>query len=215
MAGGNDFAKGTKAPEHKLDGSKLKVLIVHARWNAEIVDELVSGAREALLGHGVRAANIVERSVSGAYELPGAALKLVRQSQRESTNLVSGIVEDFLTSASATATAAVTGARRGAGSEENDGADNDVTTAGPFDAVICVGVLIKGSTMHFEYIADAVSHGIMRVGLDTGVPTVFGVLTCLTDAQALQRAGLGSGPENHNHGADWGTAAVDMALLAL
>lgn len=53
----------------------------------------------------------------------------------------------------------------------------------PYDAVIAIGVLIKGSTMHFEYICEAVSQGIMRVGLDTGVPTIFGVLTCLNDEQ--------------------------------
>lgn len=62
-----------------------------------------------------------------------------------------------------------------------------------FSAVIAIGVLIKGSTMHFEYIADAVSHGLMRVQLDTGVPVVFGVLTCLTEDQALERAGVGRG----------------------
>lgn len=64
-----------------------------------------------------------------------------------------------------------------------------------FDAVIAIGVLIKGSTMHFEYIADAVSHGLMRVQLDTGTPVVFGVLTCLTDEQALVRAGVGRGED--------------------
>jgi 6,7-dimethyl-8-ribityllumazine synthase len=67
-----------------------------------------------------------------------------------------------------------------------------------FDAVIAIGVLIKGSTMHFEYICDAVSHGLMRVGLDSGTPVIFGVLTALTDDQALERAGLGRG-ENKGH----------------
>lgn len=47
--------------------------------------------------------------------------------------------------------------------------------------------------MHFEYISDAVSHGIMRVGLDTRVPTIFGVLTCLSDEQARERAGIAIG----------------------
>jgi 6,7-dimethyl-8-ribityllumazine synthase len=79
----------------------------------------------------------------------------------------------------------------------------------PFDAVIAIGVLIKGETMHFEYICESVSHAIMRVGLDTGVPVIFGVLTALTEQQALDRAGLGS--KKHNHGEDWGTAAVEMA----
>lgn len=77
-----------------------------------------------------------------------------------------------------------------------------------FDAIIAIGVLIKGETMHFEYIADSVSHGLMRVGLDTGVPVIFGVLTVLSEDQAKARAGIASG--SHNHGEDWGLAAVEM-----
>lgn len=86
----------------------------------------------------------------------------------------------------------------------------------PFDAVIAIGVLIKGSTMHFEYICEAVTHGLMRVQLDSGVPVVFGVLTALTDDQALDRAGLGRGAngKGHNHGEDWGLAAVEMGSHA-
>lgn len=68
--------------------------------------------------------------------------------------------------------------------------NKNARAAGPFDAIIAIGVLIKGSTMHFEYISDAVSHGLMRLSLDSGVPVVFGVLTCLTEAQARSRAGL-------------------------
>jgi len=84
----------------------------------------------------------------------------------------------------------------------------------PFDAVIAIGVLIKGSTMHFEYISDSVSHALMRVQLDLGVPVIFGVLTALTEDQALERAGLGTGAnKGHNHGEDWGAAAVEMASL--
>jgi 6,7-dimethyl-8-ribityllumazine synthase len=81
----------------------------------------------------------------------------------------------------------------------------------PFDAVIAIGVLIKGSTMHFEYICDSVSHALMKVQLETGVPVIFGVLTTLTEDQALERAGLGKGSDKgHNHGEDWGLAAVEM-----
>ncbi|KAJ3509429.1 hypothetical protein NMY22_g16297 [Coprinellus aureogranulatus] len=66
--------------------------------------------------------------------------------------------------------------------------------------------------MHFEYISDAVSQGLMRVQLDTGVPVIFGVLTALNDEQALVRAGIGKGAnKGHNHGEDWGAAAVEMA----
>ncbi len=84
------------------------------------------------------------------------------------------------------------------------------TSLGAFDAIIAVGVLIKGETMHFEYIADSVSHGLMRVQLDTGVPVIFGVLTVLNDEQALSRAGVDG--KGHNHGEDWGLAAVEMGV---
>jgi 6,7-dimethyl-8-ribityllumazine synthase len=68
--------------------------------------------------------------------------------------------------------------------------------------------------MHFEYIADATSQGLMRVGLDSGIPVIFGVLTCLTEEQAFVRAGMGSGAnKGHNHGEDYGKAAIEMALL--
>lgn len=66
--------------------------------------------------------------------------------------------------------------------------------------------------MHFEYIADAVSHGLMRVQLDSGVPVIFGLLTVLTEEQGLERAGLGKDSTMHNHGEDWGSAAVELGL---
>jgi len=78
-----------------------------------------------------------------------------------------------------------------------------------FDAVVCLGCLIKGDTMHFEYIADATAHGIMRVGLDTGVPVAFGVLTTLTDEQAVERAAPGAG----NKGREAAEAAFAMVRL--
>lgn len=81
----------------------------------------------------------------------------------------------------------------------------------PLDAVIPIGVLIKGSTMHFEYICDSVTHKLMNLNFEVGVPVIFGVLTCLTDEQAEARAGLIEG-KMHNHGEDWGAAAVEMAL---
>lgn len=85
------------------------------------------------------------------------------------------------------------------------------SSTAPFDAIIAIGVLIKGETMHFEYIADAVSHGLMRVQLDANVPVIFGLLTLLTEEQGMERAGLGNG-KKHNHGEDWGHAAVELAL---
>jgi len=84
-------------------------------------------------------------------------------------------------------------------------------TSNPIDAVVAIGCLIKGDTPHFENISTAVSAGLMNVGLDTGVPVIFGVLTVLTVEQAEIRAGLK--PGMHNHGPEWGTAAITMALL--
>lgn len=76
------------------------------------------------------------------------------------------------------------------------------------DAVVCLGCLIKGETRHFEYIAQAVSSGIMQVQLSTGVPAVFGVLTCLNEVQARDRS-VGKKSQAYN----WGLSAVEMGVL--
>ena len=148
--------KGLEPPTQPLNGVGLKVLIVHARWNAWIIKELVAGVNSSLVANNV--SEIVTVSVPGSWELPFAVTRLAKD----------------------------------------------------YDAVIAVGVLIKGETMHFEYISESVSHGLMRAGLDSGIPVIFGVLTCLSEGQAKNRAGFEGG---HNHGLDWGNAAVEMALL--
>lgn len=68
--------------------------------------------------------------------------------------------------------------------------------------------------MHFEYIADSVSHGLMRLQLDGNVPVIFGLLTVLNEEQGLYRAGIAgaSKSEGHNHGTDWGNAAVELGV---
>ncbi|KAK8794603.1 hypothetical protein WA158_001584 [Blastocystis sp. Blastoise] len=81
-----------------------------------------------------------------------------------------------------------------------------------FDAVIAIGLLIKGSTMHFEYISEAVSQGLMRLGLDTGKPVIFGVLTCLNEDQARLRCGFKDNDES-NHGYGWAQACLEMLTL--
>jgi 6,7-dimethyl-8-ribityllumazine synthase len=80
---------------------------------------------------------------------------------------------------------------------------------GDYDAVIALGCLIKGDTMHFEYIASAAAQGIMDVSTATGVPVAFGVLTAMTDEQAEAR----SAPGEANKGAEAARAAVEMARL--
>jgi 6,7-dimethyl-8-ribityllumazine synthase len=75
-----------------------------------------------------------------------------------------------------------------------------------FDAVVALGVVIRGGTPHFEYVCSGATDGLMRVALDTGVPIGFGLLTCDTEEQALDRAGLPGSRE------DKGREAAEAAL---
>jgi len=84
-----------------------------------------------------------------------------------------------------------------------------MASSGKYDAVICLGALIRGATPHFEYIAAEVTKGIAQVGLLTGVPTIFGVITADTIEQAIERAGTKVG----NKGFDAAEAAIEMANL--
>jgi 6,7-dimethyl-8-ribityllumazine synthase len=140
-------------------GAGCRFAIVVSRFNAEITEGLLDGARRALAEAQVSPANLVVVHVPGAFEIPVAASRLA--------------------------------------------------SSGLYDAVITLGCLIKGETMHFEYIAGAVSHGIMQVSTTTGVPVAFGVLTAMTDEQAAERAAPGPG----NKGREAALAAVEMATL--
>lgn len=82
--------------------------------------------------------------------------------------------------------------------------------SGRFDAIVCLGCLIKGATPHFDFIADAVAHGLMRASADTGVPMAFGVLTTNSAEEALERAVEGPG----NKGWEAAVAAIEMATIA-
>jgi len=134
--------------------------IIVSRFNEEITEGLLTGARAALESAQVRGDDVTLIRVPGAFEIPVAARRLAE--------------------------------------------------TGRFDAIICLGCVIKGETMHFEYIASAVSQGIMDVGTATGIPVTFGVLTALTDEQAAVRAAAGTG----NKGREAALAAVEMATLS-
>ena len=82
--------------------------------------------------------------------------------------------------------------------------------SGKYDAVICLGAVIRGGTPHFDYVAGEAAKGIAKVTLDTGVPVVFGVLTTDTIEQAVERAGTKGG----NKGWSAAAAALEMANLA-
>jgi len=133
--------------------------IVVSRFNGEITEGLLQGARERLAEASVPDDGVTIIHVPGAFEIPITAQRLGE--------------------------------------------------SGEYDAIVCLGCLIKGDTMHFEYIAEAASHGIMQAASATGVPMAFGVLTTLTEAQAVERSRSGPG----NKGREAAAAALEMAAL--
>ena len=147
----------------ELQGSQTapgcRFAIVVSRFNEEITERLLGGARLALNQAAVRDEDVTVMRVPGAFEIPLAAIKAAE--------------------------------------------------SGRFDAVIGIGCLIKGETMHFEYIASAATLGLANAAAQTGVPMALGILTALTEEQALERAADGPG----NKGAEAARAAVEMATL--
>ncbi len=137
----------------------VRIAVIVSRFNAEITEGLLAGAREALAEAGVAGDDVTVVRVPGAFEIPVTAMRLAE--------------------------------------------------SGDYDAIACLGCLIKGDTMHFEYIAEATTRGIMDVALATAVPVAFGVLTTTTEAQAVER----SRPGPENKGREAALAAVEMATL--
>ncbi len=81
-----------------------------------------------------------------------------------------------------------------------------------YDAIVALGVVIRGGTPHFEYVCSAASEGLSRVAVDTGVAVGFGLLTCDTEEQALDRAGLDGSSEDKGHEAASAALATAAAL---
>ena len=133
--------------------------VVVSRFNEEITEGLLQGARERFAEASVPDDDVTIIRVPGAFEIPIMAQRLGE--------------------------------------------------SGEYDAIVCLGCLIKGETMHFEYIAEAASHGIMQAAAATGIPMAFGVLTTLTEAQAVERSR--NGPDNK--GREAAAAALEMAKL--
>jgi 6,7-dimethyl-8-ribityllumazine synthase len=95
------------------------------------------------------------------------------------------------------------------GSFEIPLAAQKVAGTNKYNAVVCVGTIIRGQTPHFDYIASEAAKGVASVGLKTGIPTIFGIITADNMEQAIDRAGAKSG----NKGADAAVAAIEMANL--
>lgn len=84
-----------------------------------------------------------------------------------------------------------------------------MAASGKYDAVICVGTVIRGATSHYDYVCNEVSKGIAQVGLQTGVPVLFGIVTTENIEQAIERAGTKAG----NKGYDCALSAIEMVNL--
>lgn len=95
------------------------------------------------------------------------------------------------------------------GSFEIPFAAKKLAESGRFDAVICLGAVIRGATTHYDYVCSETARGIAAVGAESGVPTIFGVITTENIEQAMERAGTKSG----NKGWDAALAAIEMAQV--
>jgi 6,7-dimethyl-8-ribityllumazine synthase len=95
------------------------------------------------------------------------------------------------------------------GAHEIPVAARRMALSGRYDALICLGTVIRGSTPHFDYVAGAASSGVSAVALETGMPVIFGVLTTETIEQAIERAGTKAG----NKGFEAAVTAIEMASL--
>ncbi len=149
-----------KVIEGNLIAKGKSFAVVASRFNDFMTKELVAGCRDTLVRHGADDKDIALLWVPGAFEIPLAAQKAVKEKK--------------------------------------------------YDAVICLGTVIRGSTPHFDYIAAEVAKGISKISLDTGVPVIFGVITADTIEQAVER----SGSKDGNKGQDAALSAIEMANLA-
>ncbi|MTI58967.1 MAG: 6,7-dimethyl-8-ribityllumazine synthase [Firmicutes bacterium] len=95
------------------------------------------------------------------------------------------------------------------GSFEIPLAAQKMANSGKYDGIICLGAVIRGETPHFEYVSAEVAKGVAKIGLDTNIPVIFGVLTTETIEQAISRAGTKSG----NKGFDAAMSLIEMVNL--
>ena len=154
MASGDERA----AISDGLDGAGLRIGVVRARWNDEIVQRLADGVARGLASLNV--ADVTEVSVPGSFEVPFAAMAMAE--------------------------------------------------SGTVDAVICLGVVIRGETTHYELVSEGAAEGIQQVQLATAIPVAFGLLTVENEAQALARSEDAGG---HNVGEESALVAVEMARI--
>jgi len=143
----------------KLIGTNKKFSVVVSRLNEFISGKLLTGAKDALIRHGVKEGDIDIVWCPGAFEIPAVVNRIVKLKK--------------------------------------------------YDAVICVGAVIRGATPHFDYVSNEVSKGIAQLALNSGLPISFGVITVDNLEQAIERAGTKAG----NKGWDAALSALEMVNL--
>jgi 6,7-dimethyl-8-ribityllumazine synthase len=165
-----------------LAGAGRRFGIVASRFNQRIGKALVAGASDCLLRHGVAAADVLLVTVPGAWEIPQALAAL--------------------------AAAQGTGGQEAA-VQATGGPETAASPRGRLDGLIALGVVIRGETPHFDFLARECTAGIARAAERHGLPVAYGVLTCDTTEQAEERAGGKAG----NKGWEAALAALEMADL--
>jgi len=148
------------------------------------------------------------REVKGSYQGKGKKMALVVSNFNEliSRELVAGCVETLKKCSVDDKDIAVFWIP---GSYEMPLVSSKLAASKKYDAVICLGAIVRGDTPHFEYIANSASRGISQVSLATGIPVIFGVITAETQEQAIERAGLKQG----NKGRDAALSALELSDL--
>lgn len=153
-------------------------------------------------------AQVLARSLSGGYSAQGCRFALVtsRFNQFITERLLAGALDGLDRMGARAQDLQVI---RTPGAFEIPAAARRAAATGRYHAIICLGLILRGETPHFEYISREVTRGIGQSAQETGVPHSFGVLTCDTLQEAIDRAGLKAG----NKGLEAALAAVEMANL--
>ncbi len=148
------------------------------------------------------------KSIEGKLEAQGLRVGLLvsRFNSFVSERLVDGAVDALLRHGAASDDISVV---RVPGAFEIPSVARQMVASGRYDAIVCLGAVIRGATPHFDYVSAEVSKGVASVSLDAGIPVAFGVLTTDTIEQAIERAGSKAG----NKGFDAAMAAIEMANL--
>jgi len=149
----------TNVYQGQLSAEGVRVGIVVARFNELVTRQLLTGAEDALLRHGVGDTAIDVAWVPGAFEIPVVAQKMA--------------------------------------------------ASGRYDAVVCLGALIRGATPHFDLLASSVTSSLLSISVQHGLPVINGVLTVESIEQAIERAGTKAG----NKGYDAAVTAIDMVSV--